>query len=228
MGMKPRHRRNSRERDVLLSSKYIRAAADSRKDSLRLAGIEPAPALLEAITTFIDLLLRWNRKINLTTITDPAEIVTRNFAESFHAARWLTAQQGRLIDVGSGAGFPGLALKLVLPRWQVVLLEPSRKKSAFLAEAVRTLGLRDVVVESCRWDESPVPKASANAITSRALGGYPDLARWAQERLLLGGRLILWVGARDAAELTRMTGWRWDERPIPETRERVLLVGSRE
>jgi 16S rRNA (guanine527-N7)-methyltransferase len=184
--------------------------------------------LLDAITTYIDLLLRWNRKINLTAITDPGEIVTRNFAECFLAVRWLPATEGRLVDIGSGAGFPGLALKLVLPHWQVVLLEPSHKKGAFLAEAARALELQKVVVENCRWEESGVAKAFANAITSRALGRYPELARWAQDRLLPGGRLMLWLGANDARELSKMSGWRWELEPVPNSRERVLLVGTRD
>lgn len=218
--------RRERPADVLLSSKQIREAVGFTRASLRSAGIEPTPVLLESIASYIELLLRWNRKVNLTAITDPREMVTRNFAESFLAARWLRRAQGRLCDVGSGAGFPGLALKLVLPQWQVVLIEPSIKKCAFLAEAARTLGLGGVEVETCRWEESKIAEQTADAVTSRALGRYPDLADWARSRLRLGGRLILWLGAGDAAELANLGGWSWEQEPVPDSRERVLLVGS--
>ncbi len=194
--------------------------------ALESAGIDPAPALLDAIATYIELLLRWNRKINLTAITDPREMLVRNFAESFLAARWLRGATGRLCDVGSGAGFPGLALKLLLPDWDVVLIEPNAKKCAFLAEAARVLGLRRVEVERCPWEQSLVPAHSLDAVTSRALGGYAELASWAHQKLLPGGRLILWLGAHVAAEMCRVEGWRWEQEAVHGSRERVLMVGD--
>jgi 16S rRNA (guanine527-N7)-methyltransferase len=213
-------------RHELLDSKYIREAVSSSRDSLRIAGIDPAPALLDSISVYIELLLRWNRKMNLTALTDPHEIVVRNFAESFLAARWLHAEAGRFCDVGSGAGFPGLALKLILPRWHVILVEPSMKKGAFLAEAARALGLRGVEVASCRWEEAEVQESSLDAVTSRALGSYADLAEWARMRLQSVGKLILWLGANDAQQLAKLRGWHWEQDLVPGSRERVLLVGS--
>jgi 16S rRNA (guanine527-N7)-methyltransferase len=224
--MSPRQPMRLRARCELLTSTYIRAAVDSGRESLRSAGVEPAPALLQSIACYIELLLRWNRKVNLTAITDPREIVARNFAESFLARRWLGAPQGRLCDVGSGAGFPGLALKLVLPGWDVVLIEPSEKKCAFLAEAVRVLGLRDVEVERCRWKESRIGAGTVNAVSSRALGGYEEFASWGHGILAPGGRFILWLGAQDAARLANLNGWKWDQLAVPGTRERVLLAGT--
>jgi 16S rRNA (guanine527-N7)-methyltransferase len=222
----PKPPRRFRNHDVLLSSKYIREAVNASRASLQAAGIEPMPALLEAMATYIDLLLRWNRKLNLTAITDPQDIVTRNFLESFLAVRWLPAEEGRLCDVGSGAGFPGLALKLVRPRWQMLLMEPSRKKSVFLAEVTRSLGLQAVEVRSCRWEDSQIAENKLDVVTSRALGRYRELAGWAHGRLPPGGRLILWVGAKDAADLSKLIGWQWEQKPVPGSRERVLLVGS--
>src|SRR5208282_3942179 len=214
-------------RDVLLNSNHLLGAVRSQQAALRAMGVDPAPALLESIAAYIELLLRWNRRLNLTAITDPREIVTRNFAESFLAARWLPADSGRLCDVGSGAGFPGLALKLVLPRWHVTLLEPTAKKAAFLAEAARTLRVRDVEVACCRWEESKLPPGSTDAITSRALGGYGELAEWAAGRLAPAGKLILWLGARDADALRTESAWLWEHTEVPGSRERVLLVGTR-
>lgn len=228
--MSPRHSRST-SGNKLLSSKYILDSVRSQREALRTAGIDPTPALLESIATYIELLLRWNLKVNLTAITDPQEMVTRNFAESFMAARWLTTAEGRLCDVGSGAGFPGLALKLLLPHWRVILLEPTVKKAAFLAEAARTLGLQNVEVARCRWEEAGnalgIESPSLDALTSRALGGYDELAEWAASHLKPGGRLILWLGEQDAQELESLNGWIWERRSVSGSRARVLLAGTR-
>ena len=224
--MSPRHGPSSGDRKVL-TSKYIREAVQAGQSSLRIAGADPSPSLLDSIAAYIELLLRWNRKLNLTAITDPREIVTRNFAESLLAAPWLTADAGRLCDVGSGAGFPGLALKLVLPAWQVVLLEPTAKKAAFLSEAARTLGLKDVQAERARWEETDWPAASFDAITSRAVGGHTEMAAWAMNQLRPGGKLVFWLGAEDAEDLGRRSPFSWELSPVPGSRERVLAVATR-
>ncbi|MGH9403017.1 MAG: 16S rRNA (guanine(527)-N(7))-methyltransferase RsmG, partial [Terriglobia bacterium] len=88
------------------------------------------------MSTYLGLLLRWNEKINLTAIRTPEECVTRHFAESLFLARH-EQLNGRLLDIGSGAGFPGLALKVAVPELAVTLLEPVAKKRAFLKEVVR-------------------------------------------------------------------------------------------
>ena len=224
--MSPRRSRTAPSGSIVLNSKYIRGAVLSQLPALRAAGFEPAPQLLDSIVAYIELLLRWNRKLNLTAITDPRQIVARNFAESFLAARWLAADAGCLCDVGSGAGFPGLALKLVLPRWHVTLLEPTAKKAAFLAEAARTLGVQNVQVLRCRWEESDLPPASLDVVTSRAVGGHADLAGWASDKLKPGGKLVLWLGARDADALYSLPGWCWQQAPVPDSRERVILAGT--
>jgi len=224
--MRPRRVRQYSSSYILIDSNIICETVVANQDFLRTAGIEPTPALLQSVATYIELLLRWNRKLNLTAITDPREIVTRNFVESFLATRWLQQSEGRLCDVGSGAGFPGLALKLVLPKWHVNLVEPTTKKAVFLTEAARTLGLRNVQVDSCRWQESKLPPSSADAITSRALGGHRELAEWAKERLKPGGKLILWLGVSDAQVVTRFGNWHWELEAVAGSRERVILVGT--
>jgi len=219
--MSPRYARG-----IVLNSKHIRDLVEASQDALRASGIDPAPPLLDSIATYMELLLRWNRKLNLTAITDPQEMVTRNFAESFLAARWLPVESGRLCDVGSGAGFPGLELKLVLPRWHITLLEPTVKKAAFLAEAARTLELQGVEIERCRWEDSKLSPGSLDAVTSRALGGYEELAEWARSRLKTQGKLILWLGGQTAKETRSISGWQWESLEVPLSRERVVLVGT--
>ncbi len=191
----------------------------------RAAGIELTPALAGAIVAYSQLLLRWNRKINLTTITDPQEILRRNFVESFYGARWLADPSGTLCDVGSGAGFPGLALKLVRPGWSVRLFEPNLKKAAFLAEVARQLHLADVEVLRQRWQESEIALHSIDTVTVRAVGGYEAIANRAQNVLKPTGRLLLWLGAVEAEIVSRGSAWKWQTESLPDSRERVLLVG---
>jgi 16S rRNA (guanine527-N7)-methyltransferase len=96
------------------------------------------------LSVYLDLLLKWNARTNLTAIRDPEEIVQRHFGESLftgiHLAQRLPSN-ATLLDLGSGAGFPGLPIQLLLPTLKVTLAESQNKKSTFLREAVRTLNL---------------------------------------------------------------------------------------
>ena len=114
------------------------------------------------ISTYIDLLIRWNARINLTAIRTEEEIVTRHFGESLFAARHLFPRVARapspasvsktkvhaprLIDVGSGAGFPGLPIKIWAPEIDLTLIESNQKKATFLREVTRQLTLMDINV----------------------------------------------------------------------------------
>jgi 16S rRNA (guanine527-N7)-methyltransferase len=97
--------------------------------------------LYPKFSTYLDLLLKWNTRTNLTAIREPEEIVRRHFGESLFAAQHLDPAATTLLDFGSGAGFPGLPIALVHPEIQVTLAESQNKKATFLREVVRTLGL---------------------------------------------------------------------------------------
>lgn len=103
----------------------------------------PAPStlLLDQLCTYLDLLLRWNDRLNLTAIRTPEAIVERHFGESLFLASHLTGTAKSLLDLGSGAGFPGLPVQLALPDWKVTLAESQQKKASFLREVVRELHL---------------------------------------------------------------------------------------
>src|SRR5260370_41889726 len=91
------------------------------------------------IQQYMKLLLAWNEKVSLTAIRDPLEILYRHFCERMDAAEAIALEKGRLADVGSGGGFPGLPLKIIRPGLQVVLVESNIKNVTFLAQAIREL-----------------------------------------------------------------------------------------
>src|SRR5262249_19311321 len=124
---------------------------------------------VEQIQQYMRILLAWNDKINLTAIRDPLEILYRHFCESMYAASAVPVENGRLADVGSGGGFPGLPLKIIRPQLQVFLIESNIKKATFLAEAIRELGLADTRVLVRRYEELSEEVAPLDFVCSRAL-----------------------------------------------------------
>ena len=97
--------------------------------------------LVAQLSEYLNLLLKWNERTNLTAIRDPAEIVQRHFGESLFLARHVPRSAKTLLDFGSGAGFPGVPVQLARPKLAVTLAESQNKKAAFLRETIRVLGL---------------------------------------------------------------------------------------
>ncbi len=119
-----------------------------------------------------ELLVAWNRKLNLTRIVEPAEAARFHFLESAFLSTVATSpasEGGRVVDVGSGAGFPGLPLACVWNDCEVVLVEPSGKRAVFLKEAIRKLGLRSVTVLNQRFSAELMREA--DVLVTRALDG---------------------------------------------------------
>ncbi len=154
------------------------------------------------LIAYLELLLRWNEKINLTGIRDAPSCVRRHFGESLYLGRWV-ALDGRLLDIGSGAGFPGLCLKIIFPDLSVTLLEPVAKKRAFLKEVVRVCGMNSVEVRRERLEDFAGAAAlpGYDAATSRAVGHLEELIPLAARCLKAGGQLFLWLSRRQASEL---------------------------
>jgi len=189
-------------------------------------GVQADEALAGAIRRYMELLLRWNAKISLTSITKPSEIIERHFGESLFAINAAGIRGGRLADVGTGAGFPGLALKIALAGLELTLIESNHRKSAFLAEVVRTLGLSGVRILAKRVADIVWEDPGADFVVSRALGSYEELMQWASKSLSADGRVVLWLGLRGSESLLALSGWSWEKPiPLPLSQERVLLVG---
>lgn len=154
------------------------------------------------LIAYLELLLRWNEKINLTAIRNPHACLQRHFAESLYLGRWVELK-GKLLDIGSGAGFPGLCLKIIFPELQVTLLEPVAKKRAFLKEVVRVCGMKRVEVRRERLVDFAGGGAGPvfDAATARAVGHLEELIRLAWRCLKEGGDLFLWLSCRQATHL---------------------------
>ncbi len=210
------------------NSEYARPSDSLVREALEPYGVKATAAQVELIQLYIGKLVIWNQKVSLTAVTEPREILERHFGESMFAARIVPVCQGRLADVGSGSGFPGLALKIACPGLDVVLIEANHKKAAFLAEVKRELGLEGVEIVVRRIEGLQVERGFADFVSARAVGGFARLLKWSRDALSGDGKLLLWLGGEDASEVGKIGGWTWRESiRIPNSRRRVLLIGQR-
>jgi len=196
--------------------------------TLKPYGVTASDLLCDQIRTYIDLLLRWNQKTSLTTITDPAEILRFHFGESLFAAGTVPIRHGRLADVGSGAGFPAVPIRMVSENLGVILVESNQKKATFLAEVVRELYLKNVDVRRSRMNDVDLTREKVDFVSARALGIDDDFLKWSHSTLNSDGSVVLWLGAADASGISQNVGWKWsDPIRIPQSDRRVILRGSR-
>ncbi len=171
------------------------------------AGLEPVSGEQDAkFSAYLELLQKWNSKLNLTAIRSSEEILRRHFVECIFCARNLPGGLGTLLDFGSGAGFPGIPIALCRPEIAVTLAESQAKKAAFLREAVRVLGL-DTEVYGGRAEAMT---ARFDAVAMRAVDKMAVAVPAAIERLKVGGRLVLLVGEAGAG-LEGYEGLDWTE-----------------
>jgi 16S rRNA (guanine527-N7)-methyltransferase len=186
--------------------------------------------MLEQFRLYLDLLLRWNARVNLTAVRDPEQIVTRHFGESLFAARMLDPQAAgpiTLADVGSGAGFPGIPIKLWALHLELTLIESHNKKATFLREALRTLKLNHAQVFCGRaeqWGQT------ADLVTLRAVEHFERALPVAEALVRPGGKLCLLIGSSQMKSAQELSGeqWTWhDPLPVPLSTGRVVVIGER-
>ena len=161
--------------------------------------------VLDRLARYAELLERWSGRHNLVRFSSREELVERHLLDALAAVPLLDGG-GRLLDVGSGAGLPGVPLLAARPRWRGVLLEPRQKRWAFLRTVVRELDLSAEVVRS-RYQDLP-PDHPFDRITIRAVGDYPRLLEWARGRLATSGEVLLWTTAGRLAAIEALAGWR--------------------
>jgi 16S rRNA (guanine527-N7)-methyltransferase len=185
-------------------------------------------AQVASIQQYIRILQHWNEKLNLTAIRDPLEILHRHFCESMFAGLSVPINSGRLADIGSGPGFPGLPLKILRPELELFLVESNIKKGTFLAEVVRELGLANARVLISRYEELGEELAPLDFVCSRAVGDFGPFLEWAASERLSASRVVLWIGGRDLNEAQKSKRWEWQEPiSVPQSLRRYLLVGSK-
>ena|SRR5690348_1776183 len=183
---------------------------------------------LSSISKYIDLLTKWNSRMNLTAVRDPHQMATRHFGESFFAAKSLIARdwRGLIVDVGSGAGFPGIPLAVWAGGAQVGLIESNAKKAAFLNQVIRTLELKNAKVFLGRAE---IFAEHADMVTMRAVERFENVLPMATGHIKPGGRIGLMIGAAQvgaARELCPKLEWA-DPIVVPGGHSRVLLAGIR-
>ena len=141
-------------------------------------------------------LLQWNRTSNLTTITDPLEVAVKHYVDAVAAAPWI-GDGARVLDAGSGGGFPGIPLSIVRPDLSVTLVDSVRKKVSFLKYALRTLGLKGIDAVHGRMEHLgrlPQYLGKYDLVVCRAFSSLEDFARLAQPFLSPGGSLLAMKG----------------------------------
>jgi 16S rRNA (guanine527-N7)-methyltransferase len=256
---------------------------NTRLDAARIAALlepflEPAQlnlAQLHQISIYIDLLQRWNARINLTAIRNEEEIVTRHFGESFFLARhlfpggaskngfpaqasgaeqsaagstenWELRTENRVLDIGSGAGFPALPLKIWAPSIRLTLVESNHKKATFLREAARALTLTDINVITERAETlakqiqahpeaapdiirpgiARPDRARPDIVTLRAVEHFESILHTAATLLPPAGRLALLIGTSQLPHLTTLPTLTWNNLiRVPQSHSRELLIG---
>lgn len=168
-------------------------------------GLELGSRELALFSQFMESLSAGAARHNLTAITDPREIVVKHFLDSLAGVLVLDPAAGnRIIDVGSGAGFPGLPLKIVRPELELTLLESSRKKAGFLETTVRELGLEGVLVAGLRAEDAgrdPVHRGTYHWAVARAVAPVSVLGEYCLPLLRVRGVLVAYKGPRIGAEL---------------------------
>jgi 16S rRNA (guanine(527)-N(7))-methyltransferase RsmG len=185
--------------------------------------------LLGLICRYIELLAQWNRKVNLTRTGNLEELIQLHFAESFLGAASLRPGEGPILDLGSGAGFPGMAMSLVMPEESFYLVESRVKKSAFLSTVRRELQRTQVTVvhrtiEQCRPSLFPVPPG---LLTLRAVGDPAGQARLSRPLFRSHSQLLFYSTVSQAKEIRQaLPEVEWEKDcPIPWSREKLLLQG---
>jgi len=172
-------------------------------DGARQLGVEIDAGITAQFSIHASELIKWNRKLNLTSITHPQDLAVKHFLDSLAPAHFIP-DNARMLDIGSGGGFPGIPLKILYPSLKVMLIDGTRKKVNFLKHALRTLKLESIEAHQIRAEnlhEDPACVNLFDVIISRALSSLKRFVKMALPLLAKQGTLIAMKGAVNQEEL---------------------------
>ncbi len=168
-------------------------------------GIQCGDEQLMQLIRFYEMLIEKNKVMNLTAITDFEEVAIKHFADSLSIGRVLSLKDQKIIDVGTGAGFPGIPLKIVYPDIRITLLDSLNKRLVFLNEVIDELGLKDIETVHARAEEAAskaIYREQYDVVVSRAVANLSTLVEYCLPFASLGGCFISYKGEKGAEELT--------------------------
>ena len=176
---------------------------------LQDAGMSPSDRQIGQFSTYYDLLIEWNEKINLTAITEPREVIRKHYLDSLLLCGIPGAPvAGRAADVGTGAGFPGIPLAVMCPELETVLIDSLGKRVTFLEECIAEMGLKNVTAVKARAEEigkDPVYRETFDVVLSRAVAALPVLCEYCVPLVKPGGYFAAYKSqkAQEEADLAR-------------------------
>lgn len=180
------------------------------RDCCEQMGVSLGEEQTQQFMTYLSLLLEWNEKMNLTAITEPREVVLKHFADCLSLVPWVEWKRGmRVIDVGTGAGFPGIPVKLVRPEIELTLLDSLQKRIGFLREVGAELGLEGVEYVHSRAEDggqNPLYREKFDLCVSRAVANLSVLAEYCLPFVKVGGRLAALKGPDATVEAAEAAG----------------------
>jgi 16S rRNA (guanine527-N7)-methyltransferase len=192
----------------LLFLSRMRALKEILVSGAEEIGVALSAPVIESYLLYIEELRKWNTKINLTALTGDLEIGVKHFLDSLSVAPYLHGAK-RLLDIGAGAGFPGLPLKILSPAIALLLLEATQKKVFFLRNVVRVLKLEGVEIVHGRAEAREIQQRYAerfDLVLSRALADLPTSLHLALPYTKKGGRIVEMRGKRGEEE-ARTVDW---------------------
>jgi len=176
-------------------------------DGARALGLTLSPDQVDQFSRYAAELIDWNRRVNLTAISDPLEIVHKHFLDSLSVITACDLHAAdRIIDVGSGAGFPGLPIRIARPDVRLALLEAARKKCDFLRHIVAALGLSDVAIVNARAEDAgrdPAHREQYHVAVARAVAETATLVEYLLPFVRVGGRAVAQKSGEVASEVER-------------------------
>jgi 16S rRNA (guanine527-N7)-methyltransferase len=205
--------------------------AELLRNGLKKLGLTVRDELINAFMMFLSELKRWNRAYNLTGLKKDEDIVIKHFLDSLLYLRAIPDGEIKVADIGSGAGFPGIPIKIIRPEIEIYLIEPTKKKSAFLRHITRQLGLNKTEVIEKRIEEVRVNQElsySVDVAISRALFNIKEFIKKASHILKPGGTLILNKGPKVKEELKTLGNMRYElldvDLPLSQITRHIIVV----